>query len=88
MTNISDPKFRKAYEIASTTDLKFPPDIMLLFYAYYKRATSKDSFYVPEENEDLRDSFKANALLQVQKLTPEEARIKYIQMVEEHIAKI
>lgn len=88
MTKISDIKFLKAYEMVSNTSLKFPPDIMLHFYAYYKRGTQKNSFYTPKPNEDLRSGFKANALLQVENLSQQEARTKYIEMVEKHIGEI
>ncbi|MCJ7758928.1 MAG: acyl-CoA-binding protein [Gillisia sp.] len=88
MTKITDIKFLKAYEMASNTSLKFPPDIMLHFYAYYKRATQKNGFYSTANNKDLQSGFKANALLQVEKLSQQEARNKYIEMVEKHIGKI
>lgn len=88
MTRISDHTFLKAYRMARETKLRFPPDIMLLFYAYYKRATRKNSLYVPEGSENLRDSFKANALLQVQHISPVQAREKYVEMVEKHIGKV
>jgi len=88
MTEISDQKFAKAYSMASNTQLKFPPDIMLHFYAYYKKATTKDGFYIHKNEEDLRNGFKANALLQVEDLSPEEARRKYIEMVEKYIGTV
>ncbi len=88
MTKITDIKFLKAYKMASNTSLKFPPDIMLHFYAYYKRATQKNGFYSTANNEDLRSGFKANALLQVENLSQLDARNKYIEMVEKHIGEI
>lgn len=88
MIEVTDHKFLKAYEMASNTDLRFPPDIMLHFYAYYKRATHEDGFYIPGKDEDIRNGFKANALLQVQDLSKEEAKVKYIQMVEKHIGEV
>lgn len=88
MTEISDHKFTKAYLMASHTHLKFPPDIMLHFYAYYKKATSKDGFYNHKDEEDLRNGFKANALLQVENLSREEARQKYVEMVEKYIGAV
>lgn len=88
MTKITDIKFLKAYEMASNTSLKFPPDTMLHFYAYYKRATQKNGFYSTTNNADLLSGFKANALLQVENLSQLEARNKYIEMVEKHIGEI
>ncbi|MCM4160006.1 acyl-CoA-binding protein [Antarcticibacterium flavum] len=88
MTEITDHKFLKAYEMASNTHLRFPPDIMLHFYAYYKRATQLNGFYAPGNDEDIRQGFKANALLQVKDLSREEAKKKYIQMVEKYIGEV
>jgi len=88
MSDILDQKFVKAYEIACNTKLKFPPDIMLHFYAYYKRATQKNGFHVPRDDEDIRNGFKANAMLQVEDLTAIEAKSKYIEMVEKFIGEV
>lgn len=82
-------KFLRAYDMASTTELKFPPDVLLHFYAYYKRATEQNGFYHQSSNEgDLKSAFKINALLQVKDLTKEQAKQKYIDLVEEYIGKI
>ena len=89
MPNETTEKFLKAYQMASSTNQKFPPDVLLHFYAYYKRATEKNGFYIPPTNEgDLRSAFKINALVQVKDLTKQEAQIKYIELVEEHIGEI
>lgn len=88
MTEASNQKFKKAYEMASSTSLKFPPDIMLHFYAYYKRATTYNGFYAASQNDDVRSGFKANALLQVEKMSQKEAKHRYIEMVEKHIGQI
>ena len=74
--------------MASNTKLRFPPDIMLHFYAYYKRATHKDGFYTPGNNKDIHNGFKANALLQVENLSQAEAKDKYVEMVEKFIGKV
>ncbi|MDN3596554.1 acyl-CoA-binding protein [Zunongwangia endophytica] len=82
-------RFLKAYEIASNTNKKLPPDIMLHFYSYYKRATEQNGFYIPpSDGGDLRSAFKINALFQVKNLTKEEAEQRYIDLVEEHIGKV
>ncbi|TBW27567.1 acyl-CoA-binding protein [Gramella sp. KN1008] len=82
-------KFLKAYQMASSTDQQFPPDVLLHFYALYKRATEKNGFYIPTTNRgDLRSAFKVNALVQVKDLSKEEARQKYIELVELHIGTI
>ncbi len=82
-------KFLKAYEMASKTEEQFPPDVMLHFYALYKRATERNGFYIPPGNQgDLRSAFKINALVQVRKLSKKEAEDRYIELVEEYIGKI
>ncbi|MCP9201400.1 acyl-CoA-binding protein [Gramella sp. GC03-9] len=82
-------KFLKAYEMASRTERQFPPDVLLHFYALYKRATEKNGFYIPTTNRgDLRSAFKVNALVQVKDLSKEEAKQKYIELVELHIGNI
>ena len=82
-------KFLKAYEMASSTDQQFPPDVLLHFYALYKRATEKNGFYIPPTNTgDLRSAFKINALVQVKDLSKSEAQTMYIDLVETHIGKV
>ncbi|APU67389.1 MAG: acyl-CoA-binding protein [Christiangramia sp.] len=82
-------KLQRAHELASTTNRQFPPDVLLHFYALYKRATEKNGFYIPPSNEgDLKGAFKMNALVQVKDMTKEEAREKYIEMVESLIGSI
>jgi acyl-CoA-binding protein len=89
MPETTDEKFLKAYDMASKTDQKFAPDVMLHFYAYFKRATQANGFYItPTNGGDLRDAFKTNALLQVKDLTKQEAREKYVELVEEHIGEV
>ncbi|WP_109299321.1 acyl-CoA-binding protein [Aquimarina sp. AU474] len=77
--------FDKAYERACNTKMQFPPDVMLHFYAYYKQATHADGFYTPSGNSELRNAFKLNALFQVKNLSQQEAKIKYIDLVNKHI---
>ena len=89
MSDLIEKRFNRAYELASTTSLSFPPDIMLSFYAYYKRATEKNGFYLPPSNQgDLRSAFKINALVQVKDLSKKDAQKKYIALVEKHIGEI
>ncbi len=82
-------KFLKAYNMASSTEQQFPPDVLLHFYALYKRATEKNGFYIPSTSEgDLKSAFKMNALVQVKDLSKQEAMDRYIKMVEEYIGSI
>ncbi len=79
-----DRKFRKAFDIASAMTKKLPPDIMLRFYSYYKHATQTDSVVIPSGNDMVRNAFKLNAYFQLNNITVEEAKRKYIELVEEH----
>ncbi len=89
MTKNTEVRFKKAYEMASETKLSFPPDVLLGFYAYYKRATEQNGFYIPPTDEgDLRSAFKVNALVQVKNISRTEAREKYIELVEEYIGEV
>ena len=78
-------KFLKAYEKASKTTRKFPPDTMLKFYAYYKQATEQEGIYMPSGENDVKSAFKLNALLQVKGLSVLEAKKRYIDLVNEEI---
>lgn len=82
-----DELFQKAYERACKTKEKFPQDIMLLFYAYYKQATEKAGIYTPGPESDLRSAFKLNALLQVKGLSVLEAKKRYIELADKYIGK-
>ena len=79
--------FQKAFEKASNTKIELPPDVMLHFYAYYKQATHAEGFHTPSGNSELRNAFKLNALFQVKNLTPDEAKLKYIDLVNKYITE-
>ena len=81
-----DKAFDQAYEKACSTTRRFPPDLMLKLYAYYKQATEHTAVYIPSGNSDIKNAFKLNALLQVKGMSTEEAKLAYIQLVEEHIS--
>lgn len=80
-----DIAFKEAYEKASRTTQKFPPDIMLQFYAYYKQATETSGIYTPSGDLDVRSAFKLNALLQVKGLSVLEAKQRYIELVNKYV---
>lgn len=77
-------KFEEAVEKASQEEQSLVPlELQLHLYAYYKRVI--DEPYVNNrsfETNDLRSAFKMNALIQVQQLTKNEARQKYIEIIE------
>ncbi len=80
-----DREFQKAYEKACNTSQKFPPDLMLKLYAYYKQATESTSAYIPSGDNDVKNAFKLNALLQVKGMSMQEAKEAYIKLVQENI---
>ena len=80
-----DAEFQKAYEKVSKTMQKVPPDLMLMFYAYYKQATEDEGIYKPSGENDVRSAFKINALLQVRGVSRLEAKKRYIDLVKQHI---
>ena len=82
-----DTAFQQAYEKASKTTQKFPPDVMLRFYAYYKQATEFSGIDTPSEDTDIRNAFKLNALLQVKGISSDEAKKNYIELVNMYIKK-
>ncbi len=82
--NELDKKFEKAFKIASKMTEKLPPDTMLQFYAYYKQATIDTPFYLPSGDNEMKNAFKLNAWFQVNQLTPNAAKKKYIELVEKH----
>lgn len=72
--------FLEAYEKACNITDSLPQDVMLRIYAYYKQATSGEpkGLY---QNFDLRNAFKMNAWMQVQHLSPDEAKRLYIETI-------
>ena len=80
-------RFLKAYETSyAMENVAIPIDLRLQFYAYYKQATiSNQMFYNPQDPDHIRNAFKMNALLQVKHLTSEEAKLAYIELVNQTI---
>lgn len=83
MNSELDQEFEKAFSIASKMTKKLPQDVMLQFYAYYKQATAGDNFSF-NANFGVRNAFKFNAWMQLKGISTEEAKIKYIELVETH----
>jgi acyl-CoA-binding protein len=81
-----DLKFEKAFEKASEMTEKLPQDVMLEFYAYYKQATTGDNFTF-NANFGVRNAFKFNAWMQLKGISPEDAKKKYIDLVNNYTSK-
>ena len=60
-----------------------PQDVQLRCYAYYKQATFGTIAYKISSNYDLRNAFKTNAWMQISHLNADQAKEKYIEMIEE-----
>ncbi|ALU75390.1 acyl-CoA-binding protein [Tenacibaculum finnmarkense] len=82
MLNTLDIQFKEAYEKASSIKEKLPPDTMLRLYSYYKQAVKGDMFALNEnDNDNLRNSFKFNAWIQLRGMNENQAKQEYINLV-------
>ncbi|MBP4139839.1 acyl-CoA-binding protein [Flavobacterium geliluteum] len=77
-----DIRFTEAVEKAlQMTQSSLPQDVQLRLYAYYKQATFGTAIYNHSENFDLRNAFKTNAWMQISHLSSDEAKEKYIEII-------
>lgn len=77
--------FLEAVDFANSYDKVLPTDIKLKFYAHYKHAVEDIGFYRPSDKVELRNAFKLNALFQVKRISKNEAKLKYIELVETYL---
>lgn len=78
-------EFLKAVSEANAYPKTLPVDIKLKFYAYYKQATENTGLYRPSDSIEIRNAFKLNALFQVGRFTRDEAKQKYIDLVNKYL---
>ncbi len=57
----------------------FPADVLLKLYAYYKKATN--DYGRPGSKKPLINAFKTNALFQAKDISQDEAKRKYVELV-------
>jgi acyl-CoA-binding protein len=77
-----DTRFSEAVETAlEMTQASLPQDVQLRLYAYYKQATFGTAVYNQSENFDLRNAFKTNAWIQLSHISIDEAKEKYIEII-------
>lgn len=76
-------RFERAVAFLNNYTKPIPADTLLKLYAYYKIANK--NFNNPGSKTPLINAFKANALIQAQKVGKEEAMERYIQLVEKEI---
>ncbi len=85
---MTNEKLHKAFikAVASVNDYAhpLPADVLLKLYAYYKIA-KQYSNNPPQSKTPLINAFKANALIQAQNLTQEQAMKNYVDLVKKEI---
>lgn len=74
-----DIDFEDAVSRVNSHTEPFPADFLLRLYAYYKKATN--DYGRPSSRKQIINAFKTNALFQIQNITEEEAKEKYIELV-------
>ena len=72
-------EFRDAVELVNEHTEPFPADFLLRLYAYYKKATN--DYGRPNSKKPIINAFKTNALFQVQNISQDQAKQKYIKLV-------
>lgn len=82
MASDLDKEFNKAFKLLSELEEGLAPDIMLKLYAYYKQATSGDTFSFHEKS-DVRNAFKFNAWTQLKGMSQEKAKKEYVNLAKE-----
>lgn len=81
-----EERFKNAVAIALTMkQADLPQDIQLRLYAYYKKATFENPRYPSSGTNDLRSAFKSNATMQIMHISVDEAKLKYIELINELI---
>ena len=78
-------QFEEAVAFMNSYTKPMPADLLLKLYAYFKIANK--NYNNPGSKTPLINAFKANALIQAQNISAEEAMQKYIKLVNEKIKK-
>ena len=74
-----DIEFKEAFKKISKLKKGVAPDIMLLFYAYYKQANFGNKFSF-NSGLNVRSAFKFNAWMQLNGMSAEVAKKEYIKL--------
>ena len=72
-------EFQDAVERINAHTEPFPADVLLKLYAYYKKATN--DYGKPSSRKPIINAFKTNALFQLEDISEDEAKVKYIDLV-------
>ena len=78
-----DIEFREAVESINNHEQPFPADILLKLYAYYKKATN--DYSRPSSSKAIINAFKTNALFQVEDISQDEAKQRYIDLANTYL---
>ncbi|WP_438988856.1 acyl-CoA-binding protein [Polaribacter sp.] len=74
-----DIAFKEAFDKVSKLQEAVAPDVMLKFYAYYKKATSGKVFSYDNKS-NIRSAFKVNARMQIKDMSSKKAKEEYIKL--------
>tara|TARA_B100000767_G_C19690331_1_gene503713 strand:- start:150 stop:407 length:258 start_codon:yes stop_codon:yes gene_type:complete len=79
MKSYLDKEFKDAFDKISELEESLAPDTMLKLYAYYKQANFGNN--IPFESElNVRNAFKFNAWMQLNGMSPDDAKKSYIEL--------
>ena len=79
-------RFKESVEYVSNFTHPLPADLLLKLYAYYKIASKNHDN--PGSKTPLINAFKANALIQAQNISVNDAMKNYIELVDKEVKKI
>ena len=78
-----DIKFREAVDSINSHEDPFPADTLLKLYAYYKKSTN--DYNRPSSGKAIINAFKTNALFQVENITQDQAKQRYIELANNYL---
>ena len=78
-----DIKFREAVDSINSHEDRFPADTLLKLYAYYKKSTN--DYNRPSSGKAIINAFKTNALFQVENITQDQAKQRYIELANNYL---
>ena len=82
-SDVLDIEFKEAVKSINNHKQPFPADILLKLYAYYKKATN--DYSRPSSSKAIINAFKTNALFQVEDITQDEAKQRYIDLANTYL---
>jgi acyl-CoA-binding protein len=76
-------EFREAVDSINSHKEPFPADTLLKLYAYYKKSTN--DYTRPSSSKAIINAFKTNALFQVEDITQDQAKQRYIDLANNYL---